>query len=216
MKMKNKDYRLILASQSPRRKDLLSKAGFTFEIHLPDCDETCPFSDPTDYSTWVALKKGRNVSSRLLKSNSFSQEELDKTLVLSADTIVVLGEKIFGKPQDFDDAYRMLWSLSRNPHYVMTAVCLMPLAWVDECFLETEITQITMRPLSHEEITNYIQSGEAYGKAGAYAIQETADQFVESIDGNFDNVVGLPVGLVKDMIEQWQNGNRPIRPVVKL
>lgn len=202
--MNTKVPHLILASQSPRRKQLLEEAGFLFEICLPDCEEKIlPAWSPEECVLNLARQKAQSVVNSLRSSEKLPGRSWESSLVLAADTVVALGKEIFGKPKDFEDAYKMLWNLSRNKHRVITGVCLWSLASKD-CLLEYETTYVSMRPLTHEEIQRYILSGESDGKAGAYAIQETADQYVQKLEGNFDNVVGLPIELVKKLIQKWQ------------
>ncbi len=120
--------------------------------------------------------------------------------VLGADTIVALGSRILGKPADADDARTMLQNLSGTRHRVITGVAL--LAPEGRRLIASDVTYITMRPMTPEEIEQYVASGEWIGKAGAYAIQETADRFVQNVEGSFSNVVGLPMELVARMLER--------------
>lgn len=126
-------------------------------------------------------------------------EAVEGALVLGADTVVALDDELFGKPRDRDDARAMLARLSGTTHSVVTGVALRRGEQVD---VQTEETRVTMRALTDAELDDYADSGEGMGKAGGYAIQETADRFVTHLDGAFDNVVGLPVDLVRAMLEQ--------------
>jgi septum formation protein len=177
--------RLILASASPRRAELLTAAGFEFEVSPADVDET-PVADekPRDYTLRVARDKAEAVARKGWDSNA---------IVLSADTVVVAQTEILGKPRDREDASRMLRLLSGRAHDVHTAVVLRRDA--DE---QSEIatTRVWFRTLDELEIKWYVDSGESHGKAGAYAIQGRAARFIERIDGSWSNVVGLPVATV--------------------
>jgi septum formation protein len=166
---------LILASRSPRRAELLTAAGIPFTVSTVDIDETPQSGEaPLDYVRRMAREKAAAVSG---------------DLVLAADTIVVVDGEILGKPNDRADAIRMLRQLSGREHEVITAVCL-------RGFVHHEITRVRFTPMSEAEITGYVDSGEPLDKAGAYGIQGIASRYVESIEGSYSNVVGLPVALV--------------------
>ena len=193
--------RLILASASPRRKTLLRQAGFDFEIIEPQVSETIQAKwSPEKCVQELACQKAQDVVARIMQQSANSRPI---EIVLAADTVVAIANEILGKPRDFTDAYQMLWRLSRTRHRVLTGICLWPLSW-KHGMTSLATTYVEMRPMSAQEIQAYVESGEAMGKAGAYAIQETADRFVRHIDGDFDNVVGLPIRLVRQMLDQWQ------------
>jgi septum formation protein len=176
---------LILASASPRRAELLASAGFRFDVAVADVDETVhPDEDPRAYALRVARDKAGAVWATCRKSGN---------RVLAADTVVVAGEQILGKPTDAADAARMLKTLSGKVHEVHTAVVLM-----DESGEVSEVvtTRVRLLPLSDNEIAWYIESGEPEGKAGAYAIQGRAARFIDRIEGSWSNVVGLPIATV--------------------
>jgi len=178
---------LILASASPRRHKLLGEAGIEFVAVPAEVDEESPLvGDPHAVAILNATAKARAVSGEL---------------VLGADTVVALGVEgegeLLGKPVDSADARRMLEALSGSVHRVVTGVCLR--RGLHEQVRSVE-TVIWMRALSAAEIDAYVASGEGTGKAGGYAIQETADRFVASLDGPFDNVVGLPVETVRELL----------------
>jgi septum formation protein len=171
--------KLILASKSPRRAELLSAAGIEFEIRAADIDETPrPGESPRDYVLRIAEEKARAI---------------DGELVLAADTTVVLGGEIMGKPADAADAARMLRALSGRHHEVLTAIALKR---SDQLETDLASTAVWFAPLSEEEIAGYVASGEPMDKAGAYGIQGLASKFVDRIEGSYSNVVGLPVALV--------------------
>lgn len=195
------EFRLILASQSPRRKQLLESAGLKFEIHPSQIEEKMQMLWKPEYCVQeLARQKAEDVVLQMRKKYPCQDNTM---LILSADTVVALDNEIFGKPKNTDDAYQMLWKLSRNRHQVCTGVCLWPLTW-SQGLIGYANTFVTMYPLHEAEIYAYIESGEPMGKAGAYAIQENADRFVKKIEGPWDNVVGLPMDLVWQLINQWR------------
>ena len=182
---------LILASASPRRRDLLERHGFAFEVRAADVDETPPTGEaPPRVAELLALKKARAVA-----------VGVERGTVIGADTIVVGGEDVLlGKPEDADDARRILASLSGTTHRVITGVAVIHRPEDDEQVAH-EVTYVTMRAMTADEIGDYVDSGESFGKAGAYAIQETGDRFVTKLEGDYENVVGLPVGRLKSMLD---------------
>jgi septum formation protein len=180
---------LVLASRSPRRAELLTAAGIPFVVRAADIDET-PLSGelPRDYVLRMAEEKARAVAAE------------DSEIVLAADTTVVLGSEILGKPRDASDAARMLSALAGQRHLVLTGICVMRR---EGCLaLEAASTAVWFSPMSHLEIDEYVASGEPLDKAGAYAIQGTASRWVERIEGSYTNVVGLPVALVYRLLRQ--------------
>ncbi|HZB26903.1 MAG TPA: Maf family protein [Vicinamibacterales bacterium] len=180
--------RLVLASASPRRAELLSSAGFSFDVAAADVDETPHASEPPRvYALRVARDKARAISDRLADA-----------AILAADTVVVAGAHLLGKPANAADAARMLALLSGTTHLVQTAVVLRAGSQVFEDVAET---RVEFCRLSSAEIDWYIGTGEHDGKAGAYAIQGRAARFVTSIEGSWSNVVGLPVATVYRMLK---------------
>ncbi len=187
---------LILASASPRRRELLAQAGFTFEVAPADVPEIRkPGEDPIRFVTRLAREKAEAVLSR--------EAVPPDAIVLGADTIVVVDEEVLGKPQDAADAARMLRLLSGRTHQVITGVCL---AKGRERQRAAEVTFVRFTTLSDEEIEAYVATGEPLDKAGAYAIQGRAGRWVPRIHGCYFNVVGLPLALVSSMIEAMQEG----------
>jgi len=182
--------RLILASASPRRADLLRAAGIEVDVRPADVDESIrPAESPGDYVCRVALAKAQAIS-----------EGLPERLVLGADTTVVVDEEILGKPGDADDARRMLRLLSGRPHVVMTGVALLGRNG-KRAVADTAVARTTVEfaALSDRQIDWYVATDEPMGKAGAYAIQGLASRFVTGVQGSYSNVVGLPVALVYEM-----------------
>ena len=170
---------LILASQSPRRKELLGLFHIPFTVRVADIDETMDAGkDPADEVARVSRAKALAVP----RNNG--------DVVIAADTIVVLDGKVLGKPTDNTHATAMLTALSGRDHQVMTGVTVLQ---GQTCLTHTEITDVHFRPLSRQEIENYIATGEPMDKAGAYGIQGGAALFVEKLQGDYYNVMGLPV-----------------------
>jgi septum formation protein len=171
---------IILASASPRRKELLDQIKVTYKVNPVDLDETpLPNETPLDYVQRLATEKSAACIAQLG----------DKLPVLAADTAVVLGDLIMGKPKDKEDALAMLRQLSGKMHRVYSAISLRG----REHGQAVSITEVTFRLLTEDEIVAYWQSGEPIDKAGSYAIQGLGGVFVESISGSFSGVVGLPL-----------------------
>ena len=180
--------RLILASASPRRAELLREAGIDVEILPANVDEGVVAGEsPRAYVQRVAEAKGRVIS-----------ERLPSRIVLSADTSVVVDDQILGKPLDREDAARMLCLLSGRTHEVVSAVCLMRNG-MPAVETEVEVTVVEFAPLSADEIAWYVASGESMDKAGGDGIQGLASRFVTRIEGSYSNVVGLPMAVVHRM-----------------
>lgn len=190
---------LVLASASPRRKELLAQAGFTFTVEPASIPEDLRSGEnPVAYATRLAREKAESVYARL-----GSQEP--RPIVLGADTTVVAPNgEVLGKPADRADAARMLRLLSGATHQVITGVAV-----VSEYGIEVaaEVTHVSVLTLSDEEITSYIATGEPMDKAGAYAIQGYAARWIPRIQGCYFNVVGLPLALVAGMLEGVQRSH---------
>ncbi len=178
---------LLLASASPRRAQLLRNAGIAFAAQATRVPERRRRGEPPGK---FALRLAREKAHAILARRP-------RRVVLGADTIVVIGSRVLGKPRDGRDARRMLRLLSGHTHQVSTAVCLAGPGFEDT---RSETTRVTMRKLSEQEIRDYVASGEPMDKAGAYAIQGLASRFVSRIEGCYFNVVGLPVPLVYRML----------------
>lgn len=186
------NYDLILASASPRRADLLQQIGVRFKVVPSNIDERQrPRESAVDYVTRMALEKARTVAANHALS----------VPVLGADTAVVLGAEIFGKPRDYDAARTMLQALSGNTHQVLTAVV------VDDGETSAALiseTEVTFRHIREHEYLNYWQSGEPRDKAGAYAIQGYGAIFVENLQGSYSGVVGLPISQTCKLLEEFK------------
>lgn len=203
---------LILASASPRRKDLLRNAGISFTAQPADLDETP-----------LPGEGARACAERLAREKALAVwRTWPQSMVLGADTVVVVDGLILNKPTDVEDAARMLRLISGRQHEVITGVCLVssmaeerprsngPRPYVIERTDDAEIrtgsesTRVAVNPLSEDDIREYVASGEPMDKAGAYAIQGLASRWIPRIEGDYSNVVGLPVALVYRMLrERW-------------
>ena len=183
--------RLILASASPRRAELLRAAAIDFDVVSANIDESVQGAEhPEEHARRLARAKALDVLGRVEEGRP----------VLAADTIVAVDGEILGKPADEHDARRMLRKLSGRAHDVVTGVCLARRA--QEVLVEHELTTVEFAPLSDAEIAWYAASGEPIDKAGAYAIQGLASRFVNRISGSYTNVVGLPVALVYQLCKR--------------
>jgi septum formation protein len=183
---------LVLASASPRRRDLLAQAGFQFTVLTSPVDETPKPGEPAaELAQRLAREKAEAVA-RL-------QQTAPDAVILGADTVVVCGNEILGKPQDAADAQRMLRLLSGQTHAVITGVCVVA---SEERKTAAETTRVTVSALSEADITAYIASGEPFGKAGAYAIQGLAAQWIPRVEGCYFNVVGLPLARAAGMLRE--------------
>lgn len=183
--------KIVLASSSPRRKELLETAGIEFEIHVRDVDESIPEgTNPTDAAVMTASKKAKAVAA-----------DFSDCIVIGADTIVVCDGNILGKPKDSADAVRMLRMLSGREHEVITGVCLI---CGEDIRSFAKISKVRFYELSDDEINAYVATNEPNDKAGAYGIQGRGCTLVESIDGDYFNIVGLPVAAVVKEINKMQ------------
>ena len=178
---------LILASKSPRRKEILSNVGLDFEIVVSDTDESVPEGTlPFDAVKEISSRKAIAVKNTL-------GEKAKGKIILSADTVVVLDGKIIGKPKDEKDAAAILTSLSGRNHTVYTGFTIIK---DDFIFSDYESTDVYFRPLTEKEIKSYVASGEPMDKAGAYGIQQLGALLVEKIHGDYFNVMGLPINKI--------------------
>ena len=186
--------KLILASASPRRAEILKAVGWEYEKQIADIDETeLPGENPADYVQRLAREKA-----------SFVAANHQNALVLGADTIVVIENQIVGKPKDLTDARRMLKMLSGNWHEVLTGIALIKITEGNsETKIDLQRTRVKFAELSDAEIEFLVQEGAPLDKAGAYAVQAQAALFIEQIEGDYWNVVGLPVNLVFRLLQTF-------------
>lgn len=187
--------KIILASQSERRKELLDLMKIKYEIMPSNADET--FED--------GLSIGEQ-SKRLayIKAKEVFNKTFGDRIVIGSDTMVIKDKEVFGKPKDVNDAFRMLNLLKNDKHQVITSLCV--LIQDDENFkqyIDCDITTVYLKDMTDEEIKKWIKSGEAMDKAGAYAIQSEFGVFVEKIDGNNSTVIGLPIHKLYDVIKEY-------------
>ena len=187
-----KEHHIILASNSPRRKELLAGLGMPFEVRvLQDIDESYPDDLPvSEVALYIAGKK----------ADAYRASLADDELVITADTVVIVGDEILGKPVDETDAERMLRLISGRTHQVTTGVCMLTRE-TERCFAVT--TDVTFKPLSDDEIRYYITRYKPFDKAGAYGIQEWIGYIgVTGLHGSYYNVMGLPVQRIYETLQQ--------------
>jgi len=184
---------IILASASPRRRELLRQVGLSFKTAPAHVDERILDGErPETYAARLAQDKSRGAAKRLSSG-----------IIIAADTIVVIESKILGKPADAPDAERMLGMLSGNMHRVITGLAVMDVG-TGKMLTRTAITKVWFRSLSREQIASYVKGGEPLDKAGAYGIQGKGALLVEKIDGCYFNVVGLPLVLLSEMLNEFK------------
>ena len=181
--------RLILASTSPRRRQLLKEAGYEFEVIEPTLGEIRLHKQPPEILVEAeAYAKARQVV-----------DQVEDGVVIAADTLISWEDEVIGKPADPVQAKEILRKLSGTTHWVISGLCLIDAATRDR-LLAYDRTKIIMAKLSDAEIEEYVASGQGLDKAGAYAMQESGDKFIEKIEGSFSNVVGLPLELLERML----------------
>ncbi len=184
--------RLLLASASPRRREILENLGFEFEILPSNVDESeVPWNDPVESAKLLAEIKGID-----------AQKTRPRKTIIAADTIVLCEGQVMGKPKSSEDAAEMLGTLSGRMHEVVTGIALIKLPNLR--IIEAESTKVFFRKLSPEEISRYISTREPFDKAGAYAIQGYASAFIDRIEGDYFNVVGLPVARLFSMFRKLE------------
>lgn len=184
---------IILASASPRRKEILADLGVDFSIICADTDESSSLTDPRALTEELACRKGRAVWERIVSEGRINT---DDAVIISADTVVFANGRILGKPRDRDDALDMLRSLSNGVHSVISgvAVTVKGVTRAASC-----VTLVRVDPVPESELVAYVESGEPMDKAGAYAIQGHFSPWISSIDGCYFNVVGLPVNCLNKL-----------------
>ncbi|MBS1823166.1 MAG: septum formation inhibitor Maf [Acidobacteria bacterium] len=199
---------LILASSSPRRRELLTQAGFDFTVEAADIDERIQSGEsPAKYVQRLAVEKAQAVYDRFKDRDSSG----DPLLVLGADTTVVSEGEVLGKPADPADARRMLQRLSGRTHQVLTGIAAVSASGVVS---EVEITQVFFDLIHESELERYLSSGEPMDKAGAYGIQGYAARWIPRIEGCYFNVMGLPLARTIALIARAGEGHNEARPPV--
>jgi septum formation protein len=196
--------KLVLASQSPRRRELLQDAGYEFAVSLVKVSEIFDENlNPREVASHLATVKARAClgQDKLLKTPGF--------LVLAADTVVAVGDQILGKPKNATQAEEYLHLLSGKSHSVITGLCLAE-SGGGKTYVGADSTQVTFHPLADAQVREYVAGGEPMDKAGAYAIQGEGQKFVSSFTGSWSNVVGLPLELLAKVLrdEGWNVGRR--------
>lgn len=184
--------RYILASKSPRRREILANIGIDFDIITADTDESSTISDPIKLAEELALRKGQAVFDKLWAEGTLSADDV----IISADTVVACNGEILGKPKDREDAKRMLKLLSDNRHSVVSGVALIKNG---RSFVSHSETLVYFDDIPDSELELYINTAEPYDKAGAYGIQGFASLWVNRIDGCYFGVVGLPINLLNNL-----------------
>ncbi len=189
--------RVILASASPRRRELLEQIGIAFETGVSNQEETYISTRPSDIVKELSSQKAYNVASEI-------KEELKNTILIGADTVVVFQNEILGKPKDEEEAYQMLSNLQGNVHQVFTGTTI--LSYDDKGKLTEDQhateTKVFVHEMNELEIKSYIQTGEPMDKAGAYGIQGRFAAYIDKIEGDYYNVVGLPISYVYQQIKK--------------
>lgn len=196
--MKNK---LILASSSPRRKELLEQIGAQFEIVPAKGEEVITSNHPEQVVQELSFQKAKEVADNYSKK-ILPKEEV-RTIIIGADTVVAYDNQILGKPKDKEDAVKMLQTLSGNTHSVFTGVTMI----VYEKGVKAEHsffaeTKVVMYPMTEEQISTYVETGEPMDKAGAYGIQGKCAVYIEKIIGDYNNVVGLPIAMIYQRLNE--------------
>lgn len=189
---------LILASNSPRRKEILNQIGLVFEVIPSDFEETAIEIEPQELVKHFAYMKASNVYNKLKNKECYLNEE---SFVIGADTIV-FDNKILGKPKNAEHAYEMLRGLSNKEHYVFTGISVINIS-TGSYVTEFSKTKVFFKELSNEEIKRYIDLSESYDKAGGYGIQGLGSLFVKKIDGCYFNVVGFPIYTFSEIMKQF-------------
>ena len=178
----------ILASASPRRKEILSNLGLDFTVLVADADETCDIDDPGERVEFISLKKCLAARDRLMAEGMDPADA--ETVIIASDTLVTLDGEFLGKPRDEDDAIRMIDLLEGRTHTVASGIAV----WhKGRTVTAHELTGVTFAPMSPAEVRAYVATGESFGKAGGYAIQGHAARYITGIHGDYFHVVGLPV-----------------------
>lgn len=187
---------IILASQSPRRRDLLTEAGIAFQAVPPKYEEPMlsgKHLNPAALAEEFSYRKAASLA-----------EDYSNRVILGADTVVARDDEVFGKPDDVEDARRILSALLGTTQQVITGVTLLHAA-SGHRLTRHEVTHVTMRQMTEKEFEQYLIQGDWKGKAGAYGIQGQADRFIERCEGSYSNVVGLPLELVERMLAEFSS-----------
>ena len=187
---------IILASTSPRRKYLLESIGINLKIIKPNYDENI-------IAKSFSYKKIETIAER--KCDSVIKLIKDNAIIISADTVVIFNNKVMGKPKSFEEAYKMLSTLNNKTHKVVTAICIKDNEKKRK-IIKTETSEVSFNLVKERDIKRYIEEYKPYDKAGSYGIQELPQYFIKDIQGEYDNIVGLPTKLLKSMLIEITGG----------
>ncbi|MBR2464519.1 MAG: septum formation protein Maf [Clostridia bacterium] len=188
--------RIVLASKSPRRREILSMLGINFEVITADTDESSTIKDPAALVEELAIRKGRAVKALLQAQGEWNEN----TLIIASDTVVATGNDILGKPEGEEDAARMLRLLSDSTHHVISGIALL---LGKREITDHDKTAVHFAKMTEADILWYAKSGEPLDKAGAYAVQGLASLFIKGLTGDYFNVVGLPVYRLNLLVKQF-------------
>jgi len=192
----NREKKLILASSSPRRQELIQSLRLPYEIRVSDVNEdTEPGLTPVEIVEQLSGRKASAVC------EMFKGELPKEGVVIGSDTVVVLGDRVLGKPRDERDAFQMLSALQGKAHYVYSGIACVDLS-TGRRLVDHGATAVYMKPLTDRQIERYVKTGEPMDKAGSYAIQGIGATVIEKIEGDYFNVVGLPLSLLSDMLKR--------------
>ncbi|MBQ9699819.1 MAG: septum formation protein Maf [Lachnospiraceae bacterium] len=194
-------YKIYLASKSPRRKELMTQIGYEFDILVSERDEVISGTEPEDVVKELSMQKAYEIERILLERSGGklleAHEGYDGVVIIGADTVVSYEGAILGKPADEDDAYRMLSMIQGRTHKVSTGVAIVVVNSTErKVYNFAETTDVHMYEMSDEDIREYISTGEGVDKAGSYAIQGIGAKYIKGIAGDYNNVVGLPIGRI--------------------
>jgi septum formation protein len=197
---------LILASRSPRRRELLREAGYRFEVIFPDESAECGIGgeeNPEELVSRLAFQKAADVEKRIHEGHhEYEESEETERIILGCDTVVECGGKIIGKPRDREDAQRILHALSGREHRVLSGICLLGRRQ-EKPLVRVAVTRLRMDALRKQAIDDYLAGGQWEGKAGAFGYQDRLD-WVHILEGSASNVVGLPLELLAEMLQEFQ------------
>lgn len=194
-------YKIYLASKSPRRKELMNQIGYDFEVLISERDEVISDTKPEEVVKELSMQKAYEIERILLERAQGklleAHKDYDGVIIIGADTVVAYEDAILGKPADEEDAYRMLKMIQGKTHMVSTGVAIVVIdSKGRKVYNFADSTDVHMYEMSDEEIREYVATSEGVDKAGSYAIQGIGAKFIKGIDGDYNNVVGLPIGRI--------------------
>lgn len=190
---------IVLASQSPRRRELLSLAGYKFDVIPSTCEETVSKTDPREVVEELSRMKAMDVYNSVIDNRKYGKDEV---FVIGADTIVSIDGDILGKPSSREDSYNMIKRLQGTNHHVYTGVTFVWFEGELKIHTFSEQTKVYFYPMNDDEIKNYVATGDGDDKAGSYGIQSKCAKYIEKIEGDYNNVVGLPIARIYQEIKK--------------